>query len=47
MKQHHNNPWSWLTDERVTFTLKLLMVVVLAFYVGTFVVGRIFVGSAM
>lgn len=32
------NPWRWLTDARVTYVLKILMVLVLAFYVGEFVV---------
>lgn len=38
------NPWKGFTGERVTFALKVLMVVVLAFYVGEFVIdalGRI------
>lgn len=32
------NPWRSLTDARVTYALKVLMVLVLAFYVGQFVV---------
>ncbi len=35
------NPWKGLTDERVTFALKVLMVVVLAIYVGEFVVDAL------
>ena len=35
------NPWKGFTDERVTFALKVLMVVVLAIYVGEFVVGAL------
>jgi predicted PurR-regulated permease PerM len=37
MRDPRLNPWSSMTDERVTFVLKLLMVVVLAFYAGEFV----------
>jgi predicted PurR-regulated permease PerM len=32
------NPWRWLTDARLTYALKILMILVLAFYVGQFVV---------
>lgn len=32
------NPWKGFTDERVTFALKVLMIVVLAIYVGEFAV---------
>jgi predicted PurR-regulated permease PerM len=35
------NPWKGVTDERVTFALKVLMVVVLAIYVGEFVVDAL------
>lgn len=35
------NPWKGLTDERVTFALKVLMIVVLAIYVGEFVVDAL------
>ena len=38
VKGTRRNPWRWLTDARVTYALKILMVVVLAFYVGQFVV---------
>ena len=36
-----SNPWRGLTDEHVTFALKVLMVVVLAIYVGEFVVDAL------
>ncbi|HEY1976057.1 MAG TPA: AI-2E family transporter [Candidatus Baltobacteraceae bacterium] len=35
------NPWKGMTDERVTFALKVLMIVVLAIYVGEFVVDAL------
>jgi predicted PurR-regulated permease PerM len=38
------NPWRWLTDARITYVLKLLMVIVLALYAGEFILeilGRI------
>jgi predicted PurR-regulated permease PerM len=38
------NPWRWLTDARITYALKLLMVIVLALYAGEFILeilGRI------
>lgn len=38
MKGTRRNPWRWLTDARVTYALKILMVLVLAFYAGQFVV---------
>lgn len=38
MKGTRRNPWRWLTNERVTYVLKILMVLVLAFFVGQFVV---------
>lgn len=38
VKGTRRNPWRWLTDARVTYALKILMVLVLAFYVGEFVV---------
>jgi predicted PurR-regulated permease PerM len=44
MREPHSNPWRWLTDARLTYALKLLLVIVLAFYVGQFVLevlGRI------
>ncbi|MBV8068026.1 MAG: AI-2E family transporter [Candidatus Eremiobacteraeota bacterium] len=37
MRGTRRNPWRWLTDQRVTYALKILMVLVLAFYVGQFV----------
>jgi len=33
------DPWRWMTDRRITFALKLLMVVVLACYAAQFVLG--------
>jgi predicted PurR-regulated permease PerM len=33
------NPWGWMTDERVTYVLKLLMVLVLAAYLGHYLIG--------
>ncbi len=39
MKPHRSDPWRALTDKRVTFALKLLMVVVLACYAAGFVLG--------
>ncbi|HLX25619.1 MAG TPA: hypothetical protein VKR05_01395, partial [Candidatus Cybelea sp.] len=38
MKGTRRNPWRWLTDARVTYALKVLMVLVLAFYVCQFIV---------
>jgi predicted PurR-regulated permease PerM len=35
----HRNPWSWMTEERVTYALKLLMVIVLALYVGHYLLS--------
>jgi predicted PurR-regulated permease PerM len=37
MRGSRSNPWRWVTEARVTYALKLLMVVVLAFYAGQFV----------
>jgi predicted PurR-regulated permease PerM len=37
MRETRRNPWRWLTETRVTYALKILMVLVLAFYVGQFV----------
>jgi predicted PurR-regulated permease PerM len=37
MKEPHSNPWRGLTDASITYALKLLMVIVLAFYLGQFV----------
>jgi predicted PurR-regulated permease PerM len=39
MKSHHPNPWDWLTERRVTYALKLVMLLVLILYVGQFVLG--------
>ena len=39
MKPRRPDPWHWMTDQRVTFALKILMIVVLAFYVGQFALG--------
>lgn len=39
MNPHHRNPWRGLTDRRATYALKLLMCIVLALYVGQFIVG--------
>lgn len=38
MRETRGNPWRRLTDARVTYALKILALVVLAFYVGQFVV---------
>jgi predicted PurR-regulated permease PerM len=38
VKGTRRNPWRWLTDARVTYALKILMVLVLAFYVCQFAV---------
>lgn len=38
VKGTRRNPWRWLTEARVTYALKILMVLVLAFYVGQFIV---------
>lgn len=37
MKEPHSNPWQLLTEARVTYALKVLMVVLLAFYLGQFI----------
>lgn len=39
MRGTRRNPWRSLTDARVTYALKVLMVIVLAFYAGDFIVG--------
>ncbi|MEO6835350.1 MAG: AI-2E family transporter [Candidatus Tumulicola sp.] len=39
MRPHRPDPWRALTDKRITFALKLLMVVVLACYAAQFVLG--------
>jgi predicted PurR-regulated permease PerM len=44
MREPHSNPWRWMTDTRLTYVLKVLMVIVLAFYTAQFVLevlGRI------
>jgi predicted PurR-regulated permease PerM len=33
------NPWGWMTEERVTYALKVLMVLVLAAYLGHYLTG--------
>jgi predicted PurR-regulated permease PerM len=33
------NPWGWMTEERVTYALKLLMVLVLVAYLGHYIGG--------
>ncbi|HEX3670105.1 MAG TPA: AI-2E family transporter [Candidatus Cybelea sp.] len=38
MRGTRRNPWRRLTEARVTYTLKILMVLVLAFYAGQFIV---------
>jgi predicted PurR-regulated permease PerM len=37
MRGTRRNPWRWLTEARVTYALKVLMVLVLAFYAGQFI----------
>jgi len=37
MKDDRSNPWRWMTEARVTYALKVLMVLVLAFYAGEFI----------
>lgn len=39
MRGTRRNPWRSLTDARITFALKVLMVIVLAFYAGDYVIG--------
>jgi predicted PurR-regulated permease PerM len=39
MKGRISNPWSWFTEARLTYALKVLLIVVLAIYVGEFVLG--------
>jgi predicted PurR-regulated permease PerM len=36
MRGSRSNPWRWLTEARVTYALKILMVLVLALFVGEF-----------
>lgn len=39
MRGTRRNPWRSFTDARITFALKVLMVIVLAFYAADFIVG--------
>lgn len=39
MNDDPSNPWRWVTEARVTYALKVLMVLVLAFYAGAFIFG--------
>lgn len=39
MRGTRRNPWRSLTEARVTYALKVLMVIVLAFYAGDYVIG--------
>ena len=36
MRGSRSNPWRWLTEQRVTYALKILMVVVLGLYIAEF-----------
>jgi predicted PurR-regulated permease PerM len=38
MREPRRDPWRWLTEARVTYALKILMVLVLAFFVGQYLV---------
>ncbi len=38
MRGTRRNPWRWLTEARVTYALKILMLLVLTFYAGQFIV---------
>src|SRR5579862_5697465 len=38
MRGTRKNPWRWMTDQRITYLLKCLMVAVLILYVGQFVI---------
>ncbi|MFZ0031210.1 MAG: AI-2E family transporter [Candidatus Cybelea sp.] len=38
MKGTRRNPWRWLTEARVTYALKVLLLLVLVFFVGQFVI---------
>jgi predicted PurR-regulated permease PerM len=38
MRGTRRNPWRWLTEARLTYALKVLLLLVLAFFVGQFVV---------
>ncbi|HET6276165.1 MAG TPA: AI-2E family transporter [Candidatus Cybelea sp.] len=37
MRGTRRNPWRWMTEARVTYALKVLMLLVLAFYAGEFI----------
>ncbi|MBV9028339.1 MAG: AI-2E family transporter [Candidatus Eremiobacteraeota bacterium] len=39
MREPHSNPWRWMTDARLTYVLKVLMVVVLALYAAQFILA--------
>ncbi len=39
MRGTRRNPWRSLTDARITYVLKVLMVIVLAFYAGDYIAG--------
>jgi predicted PurR-regulated permease PerM len=39
MRGTRRNPWRSLTDARITYALKVLMVIVLAFYAGDYIAG--------
>jgi predicted PurR-regulated permease PerM len=39
MRGTRRNPWRSLTDARITYALKVLMVIVLAFYAGDYIIG--------
>ena len=39
MKTDRSNPWRWMTEARVTYALKVLMLLVLAFFAGQFIFG--------
>jgi predicted PurR-regulated permease PerM len=39
MKSPRRNPWGWMTNDRVTYALKVLGIVVLALYAGQFLIA--------
>ncbi len=39
MKTDRSNPWRWMTEARVTYALKVLMLLVLTFFAGQFIFG--------
>ena len=41
MNGTRRNPWRWLTDGRVTYALKLMMLLVLVLYAASFIVGML------